>query len=271
MANERETPRALLLAIGDKLQKAREKLGLEIEQVQAKTRIHSTILRALEEGRCDEILTPTYVKSFLKKYAAFLGVDPAQMLNEYSVIHREAPAQNLTIDRIEVNDTGDFISKFKRAFGIILLLIAVILAVFLVSKMIGNVKKIVSKQKTSQPARQKPDSRTLKTDAKKKASVKKDLSAQESKASRAKLAEKFKVVLKVKQTVMAGVRVDGVLLFKHVLHKGTVETFTAKDNVTLYVGKAESIDLSLDGNPLDIPGRGPIERLEITRKGATVK
>ena len=64
-----------LVSIGEKLKSARERKALTIDQVQKDTKIHSTVLRALEEGRCDEILTPTYVKRFLNKYSHHLGLE----------------------------------------------------------------------------------------------------------------------------------------------------------------------------------------------------
>ena len=54
----------IMITIGESLKKAREAKNITIAQAQKQTSIHSTVITALEEGRCDEILTPTYVKSF---------------------------------------------------------------------------------------------------------------------------------------------------------------------------------------------------------------
>ena len=75
-----------MAGLGEKLRQAREKRGLTLEQVQKQTLMHSTVIAALEDGKCDDILTPTYVRSFLKKYSSFLGLDPKEILSEYSAL-----------------------------------------------------------------------------------------------------------------------------------------------------------------------------------------
>ncbi len=46
------TNKVSIAGIGEILKQAREKRSISIDQVQKETRIHSTVLRALEEGRC---------------------------------------------------------------------------------------------------------------------------------------------------------------------------------------------------------------------------
>ena len=75
MANPPENNKVSVIAIGEMLRQAREKKSITVEQAQKQTHIHSTVITALEEGRCDDILTPNYVKSFLKEYSNYLGFD----------------------------------------------------------------------------------------------------------------------------------------------------------------------------------------------------
>src|SRR3989338_3940960 len=83
--------------IGERLKEAREKKSLTIEQAQKQTHIHSAVLIALEEGKCDEMLTQTYVKSFLKKYSTFLGLDPKEIINAYSALHPELESRAVNV------------------------------------------------------------------------------------------------------------------------------------------------------------------------------
>lgn len=57
-----------------KLKTAREKLNISIEEASEKTKIRPHILKALEAGNFD-IMSPVYVKSFLKTYSKFLKID----------------------------------------------------------------------------------------------------------------------------------------------------------------------------------------------------
>jgi len=69
--------------IGPPLRRAREERGLSLEQAEAATRMRARLLRALEEERFDLFPADFYVRSFLRGYADFLGLDGALLCAEY--------------------------------------------------------------------------------------------------------------------------------------------------------------------------------------------
>src|SRR3989338_6950517 len=69
--------------IGEQLRAAREAKGLAIEDAHRHTKIHTKILRAIEEDRAAEVIDPAYARGFLKKYAAFLQLDPDPLVTEF--------------------------------------------------------------------------------------------------------------------------------------------------------------------------------------------
>ena len=69
--------------LGQWLREARQARGLSLEQVEAETRIRTKFLTALEEGNYDELPAEVYTKGFLRNYALFLGLDPAEALAKY--------------------------------------------------------------------------------------------------------------------------------------------------------------------------------------------
>ena len=81
----------------------------------------------------------------------------------------------------------------------------------------------------------------------------------------------LKLLISVNQTVLVKVKTDGSLLFSHVLTRGSVESFTAKDRINIYVAKGEAVELFLNGKSLGSPGRGPVKDIEITRSGLKIK
>jgi len=81
----------------------------------------------------------------------------------------------------------------------------------------------------------------------------------------------LELTIKVRQAVLVQLKKDGVLIFKRVLPKGTTESFTADDNISLYIAKAEALELVLNGKSIGPPGKGVIKNLEITRKGIRIK
>ena len=62
-------------AVIEQLRSAREALGLTLADVAHETRIPVERLKLIEEGKLASIGNMTYARSFLRKYAAFLGVD----------------------------------------------------------------------------------------------------------------------------------------------------------------------------------------------------
>lgn len=70
--------------IGQILREARENKGLSLEEVQAKIRINTRYLAALEAGDYAALPTPVHVRGFLRNYARHLGLDPQPLLDRYN-------------------------------------------------------------------------------------------------------------------------------------------------------------------------------------------
>ena len=71
--------------------------------------------------------------------------------------------------------------------------------------------------------------------------------------------------------VWMDVRADGEVKFHQVLKKGESETWKADDKIKLWVGKAEKLDLTLNGEDLGSPGSGVIKGIIVSAEGLSVK
>lgn len=71
--------------LGNLLRETREQKGLSLEQAETDTRIRHKFLLALENEDYAALPGPAYVKGFLKTYAAYLGLDPQQVLSLFAV------------------------------------------------------------------------------------------------------------------------------------------------------------------------------------------
>lgn len=56
---------------------------MDLEEVQAATGIRARYLRAIEEEDWDALPEEFYARSFIRKYAKFLGVDPEPLVEDY--------------------------------------------------------------------------------------------------------------------------------------------------------------------------------------------
>ncbi len=69
--------------IGSTLREARIRARIDISEVEARTKIRAKYLRAIENEEWDLLPGPVYVKSFLRTYGDFLGVDSRLLVDEY--------------------------------------------------------------------------------------------------------------------------------------------------------------------------------------------
>lgn len=66
--------------VGDMLHAAREKKGVDLYRAERDTKIRARHLAALEAGDLAELPGAVYVKGFLRNYAQYLGLDPAEVM-----------------------------------------------------------------------------------------------------------------------------------------------------------------------------------------------
>jgi cytoskeletal protein RodZ len=71
-----------MIGVGEKLRRERERQGLDLEAVEKSTRIRARYLAAIEQNRIDEIPGRFFYKSFVRQYAAALGITPSEYESE---------------------------------------------------------------------------------------------------------------------------------------------------------------------------------------------
>ena len=69
--------------IGETLREARMRRRIDMTEVETTTKIRGKYLRALENEEWDLLPGPTFVKSFLRTYAEYLGLDARLLVEEY--------------------------------------------------------------------------------------------------------------------------------------------------------------------------------------------
>jgi cytoskeleton protein RodZ len=82
--------------IGDQLRETRMRNRIDITEVEAATKIRAKYLRALENEEWDLLPGPTFVKTFLRTYADYLGLDSRSLVEEYRARYDRPAAQELT-------------------------------------------------------------------------------------------------------------------------------------------------------------------------------
>jgi cytoskeleton protein RodZ len=73
------------VAIGERLREARMRQKIDIAEVEAATKIRAKYLRALENEEFSLLPGTTFVKTFMRTYAEYLGLDAQLLIEEYRV------------------------------------------------------------------------------------------------------------------------------------------------------------------------------------------
>jgi transcriptional regulator with XRE-family HTH domain len=73
-----------MFEIGSSLREARVRQGLDLEELEQRTKIRRKYLRALEEEQFEQLPGHTYIKGFLRTYADALDLDGQMYADEYS-------------------------------------------------------------------------------------------------------------------------------------------------------------------------------------------
>jgi hypothetical protein len=81
--------------IGDTLRDARLRQRLDISEVEEATKIRGKYLRALESEEFERLPGSTFVRTFLRTYAEYLGLDSQLLLEEYRQRHESPREEDL--------------------------------------------------------------------------------------------------------------------------------------------------------------------------------
>ena len=104
-ANEVEEPdEESAQDLGDKLRRAREEQGISVDAVAAELRIGAEHLKALEDGRFDAIGAPVFAKGYLKQYAARLGLNVNDVVEQYRRIVGDVSVQIAPVRELSLRD-----------------------------------------------------------------------------------------------------------------------------------------------------------------------
>jgi cytoskeleton protein RodZ len=101
--------------IGQTLRETRMRNRIDITEVEAGTKIRAKYLRALENEEWDLLPGPTFVKTFLRSYADFLGLDSRALVEEYKQRYERPSTMALTPFAPRASGRGPRRERRRRA------------------------------------------------------------------------------------------------------------------------------------------------------------
>ena len=122
--------------IGARLREARMRLKIDINEVETRTKIRAKYLRAMENEEWDLLPGDVYVRSFLRTYGDFLGLDTRELTDDYRrryespTDHEPPPIAPPGRDRRERPRRGGSLRVPPWAIvGVVLIVVVVVLVI----------------------------------------------------------------------------------------------------------------------------------------------
>jgi cytoskeleton protein RodZ len=148
--------------VGTTLREARIRARIDMSEVEARTKIRAKYLRAIENEEWDLLPGPVYVKSFLRTYGDFLGLDSRNLVDEYKrqyerpSDHELRPISTLSRER-ERAARGPRIPPWVIV-GVVL--VGIVAALYFVGKNNNNSSSNSASTPNNTTAAQQPHTRT---------------------------------------------------------------------------------------------------------------
>jgi cytoskeleton protein RodZ len=258
-------------SIGDTLRRERLRRGLKLEQVAAQTKIGSHLLRAIEENRFDRLPGGLFTRSFLRQYTHALELNDEDLIAslkqfEEPTIPVPEPARHYKPSQLPHMPTIAWLVVVMFACG-------GIYAVWenarrslpetdvIAQGAVAHGERAVSNGKAT-PANAYPEVRKAEDVAPARDTRQLGLSSGEA---------VMRVVFAASEPVWLAIKSDGVNSYTGTLQGQESKEFDASTKMTVLVGNAAGLAVSVNGKPVTLTGaHGEVRSLVLTPSGVSV-
>jgi len=285
-----------MASIGETLRRERLRRGWNLDQVAAETKISLHLLEAIELDRFDRLPGGVFARNFVRQYARMLQIDEEEILTafhqqfeESSEEALEPAAEPVHAPRISPWDAlrerlgpGDSTSAFV---GLVVVILSCAGVYSLWQKARRNppatqVIAVAPKPKPELPTkpveRPKPEFRPAEVSESGAIRAPEPPAPQPIQPVPAAVtmpteASPMRVAFTPSEPVWVSIKSDGTRAYTGTLEGQKTREFDASRKMTVLVGNAGSLDISLNGKPIGpIGGKGEIQLLVLTPSGAHV-
>jgi cytoskeleton protein RodZ len=259
-----------MTSLGDTLRAERMRRGKDLSTLAAETKIRRDILEAIERNQFDSIPGGAYRPSFLRQYAHALGLDEAEAIAAFHQQYGEEP--DLPLPAPPKNTRPRRILEL----GWVLAIAAALLGIYKIAESLhaGASWRVmgIMGQAAQSSTSSKPSTPSNSTPSKPPAPAPAPLPASDSSGSADRSsapAVPMHVTFTATEPVWMSVKCDGNPSYTGTLIGPETKTFEASNSVTVLVGNAGGVAISLNGKSIGPVGQhGETKSLEITPSGA---
>ncbi|NJO41972.1 MAG: helix-turn-helix domain-containing protein [Cyanobacteria bacterium CRU_2_1] len=237
-----------LTEIGAYLRQVREDYSWTLDDVASRTMIQARLLRAIEEGRLDQLPEPVYVQGFIKLYADALGLNGSAFADAFP-----------TGRQIQMSHSSwkDSPAAQLRPLHLYLAYIALIMAsVSLLSYVVG--RSPVDSSIANSPINPQPSVRPERSPDPGQVQAGTiggvDLNANRSPQARPDPDKPVRVALKLTAQSWLRIVIDGETEFEGVLPEGTERSWSAQSELIVRAGNAGGVLLAYNSGKAERMG-----------------
>lgn len=265
----------ILAEIGSELKKAREDNGLTLEEIQEATKIRKKYLKAIENENYEVIPGKTYVKAFIKKYAAEVGLNGKEIVkkyeNEIQIKQKNEKEQKQKINK----ETKFWKTKWTKIIIILIIIFSIITIIYTISvNQLENSSSVtlsnsVNNQKTQDQNKERDtlskqntltiptNNNNINNNNKSKTNTKTDtLQIHNDKKKMVKLIASEKSWLQI--------YIDEKKIFQGFMYKGDIKKISGKKTAAITIGNGIAIRIIKNGEAIGPWGkRGEVIKKKI--------
>jgi cytoskeleton protein RodZ len=265
--------RVPMTSIGETLRRERLQQGMDLQQLSQSTKIGTRMLQAMEQNDFSKLPGGVFTRSFIKQYAAALGMNPAELEEQLSLLQTdpEEPKNGPRKDVIP-EDRHYSLSDYKssRNSGSLLMSLVWVAAAVAVG---GAVYYLVNRA-PSAPA--EPKAQVSRPTAQPETQVPEVVAAAPAlptapQAEASASQSPVQVSLNAPEKAWVSITADGKSQFVGDMQAGEKRVIAGQERVKVVAGNAGALQILLNGKPVDAVGpKGQVRVVEFTTSGAHV-
>lgn len=219
--------------LGTSLKEARERAGVSLADLAARTRIPLKTLRAIEDNDFASIPPGIFVRSFIRTYAREVNLDPADAIATYlAMTQPQVEDEPKATPREEIDDELTprallNLSESRPSWGYALIVAALVIAVISVNRDGAGDEEVIQAR---------PSIAAEQSDAEPASAV-------------ATTGAAVQIEMRAEGPCWVRAVADGQTLFARLMQPGERETVTAERDVVLRVGDPAAFLYSVNGRP----------------------
>ena len=262
--------------IGDLFLQQRRKLNFTVEEVNRRTRIHVKVIRDIEDGALENV-GAVYLKSFLKKYSDFLGLDTPDIMKRYDALSSTIPTREFSVKEIKKERKKEAVpaevKEKKLQMALVVFLSGVLVALFFVLLLVMKAvftspgEDIAAERIARVEPREKPATAPAATEP---AEPKTLASRIRSAVTPAPVTETVSLTLKARDEVWVQVRSGDRRLFDGILTNGETRSWDSEETITVWTGKANMLDFTVNKREVGVVAAGVVRNIQVSAEGIRV-